>query len=299
MPKPLVGSIRSAVEEGGLHYRAKCWQIIPTRVAVAPFRFTDHQEPITFADGQVFLSTGGMDSSAQERRAMLETVNANVRGIISDESITDEEMERGIFIDASVYEYIVDWRTPFLGVLDFNVFIARGVSYDGAIWNMELESTAEKLAEPTGDIWGPMCRVELFSQGLGKCNIPAAGFLESNTIAATDGQTEFTTNAIVNPDWVTPSYGQDGRVTFYGGLNNGFSTRIKTYTYSGGPNTAVVTLQERTPYPMLVTEGVVMHPGCNKRATGHCQFRYDNVVNFQGEPYIPGGDRARKGVPIR
>ena len=296
MAKDLPGSIRAGVEDLALHYRARCWQITPVRVNRPALRFTDHQEPLTIADGRVFESMGGMDSSAQERKSNLEQVQANVRGLVSSDALTDEDLERGVYLDAIVDEYLVDWRVPYLGPIDYNQFFIRGVSYDGAFWNAELESTAAKIEEPVGEVYGPMCRVEVFTSGLRKCNLAPAPFIFVSSINNTDGATLFETEAAGVP-WNANKYGQDGRAVFYGGQNDGFHTRIKTYAYSGGP-TGIVTLQERTPFPMLNGETVVLYPGCNKRMLGDCRFKFNNVINFQGEAYIPGSDIARRGVPF-
>ena len=296
MPKDIPGSVRSAVEETCLHFRARCWQITPVRVNRPALRFTDHQYPLTIYDGRTFQSMGGMDSSAQDRRSDLERANSNARGLVSDDALTDEDLERGVYLDAVVEEFLVDWRVPQLGPIDYNRFIIRGVSWDGAFWNAELETAAAKLEEPVGDIYGPMCRVELFSSGLGKCNLAPGTFIATTTINNTDGEAQFDTGAVGAP-WDADRYGNDGRAIFFGGQNDGFETRIKTYTYSGGPAGTVI-LQERTPFPMLNGETVVLYPGCNKRLIGDCKFKFNNVLNFQGEPYIPGSDIARRGITL-
>jgi uncharacterized phage protein (TIGR02218 family) len=297
MPKDILGSVRSSVEETSLHYRARCWQITPVRVNRAALRFTDHQYPLTIYDGRTFEAMGGMDSSAQDRKSKLEQVQSNARGLISDDALTDEDLERGVYLDAIVDEFIVDWRVPYMGPIDYSRFIIRGVSWDGALWNAELESTAAKLDEPVGDIFGPLCRVELFSSGLGKCNLAAAPFLFTTTINNTDGDTQFETDTVAGI-WNADAYGQDGRAVFFGGQNDGFETRIKTYTLTGTP-TGIVVLHERTPFTMLNGETAVLYPGCNKRLQGDCKNKFNNVLNFQGEPFIPGSDLARRGVSLK
>ena len=43
------------------------------------------------------------------------------------------------------------------------------------------------------------------------------------------------------------------------------------------------------PYPLTVGDAYSVSAGCD-RLFGTCKARYNNVVNFRGEPYIPGQD---------
>ena len=74
-----------------------------------------------------------------------------------------------------------------------------------------------------------------------------------------------------------------GTVTFTSGLNAGSVREIASYTSN------TVTLFENAPFPISPGDTMTVTSGCDKTLK-NC-FRYNNVVNFQGEPYIPTPDK--------
>jgi len=74
-----------------------------------------------------------------------------------------------------------------------------------------------------------------------------------------------------------------GTVTFTSGLNAGAEREIASY----GGNT--VTLFEKAPFTVSPGDTLTIVTGCDKTLR-NC-FRYNNVINFQGEPYIPTPDK--------
>lgn len=105
---------------------------------------------------------------------------------------------------------------------------------------------------------------------------------------ASDGT--YTFDGTDNPGWEVfidytfqVGYFAYGIVTFLTGLNAGFSMDVKTFA------PGVVTLAMTLPYPLTVGDTYSIVAGCD-RLFGTCKARYNNVVNFRGEPYIPGQD---------
>ncbi|MBF4041879.1 DUF2163 domain-containing protein [Burkholderia pseudomallei] len=81
----------------------------------------------------------------------------------------------------------------------------------------------------------------------------------------------------------TIGYFAYGKVTWLTGQNAGFSMEVKTFS------PGVVTLAMAMPYPIAVGDTYQIVPGCD-RTIGTCFARYNNIVHFRGEPYIPGPD---------
>ena len=78
-----------------------------------------------------------------------------------------------------------------------------------------------------------------------------------------------------------------GKVSFTSGLNAGFSMEVKTFA------PGVVTLAMNLPYPLTVGDNYTIVAGCDK-SFGTCRDRWNNVLFFRGEPYIPGQDTILK-----
>ena len=81
----------------------------------------------------------------------------------------------------------------------------------------------------------------------------------------------------------------NGIITFNSGDNVGLSFHIKDSTAAG-----VLTLYEETPYTITVTDTYTIVTGCQKRHTTDCKDKFDNVLNYQGFPYVATQDEVLK-----
>ncbi|CAJ3065672.1 Uncharacterized conserved protein [Burkholderia pseudomallei] len=86
----------------------------------------------------------------------------------------------------------------------------------------------------------------------------------------------------INYDY-TIGYFAYGKVTWLTGQNAGFSMEVKSFA------PGVVTLAMAMPYPIAVGDTYTITAGCDK-TIGTCSARYNNILHFRGEPYIPGPD---------
>lgn len=77
-----------------------------------------------------------------------------------------------------------------------------------------------------------------------------------------------------------------GMVTFTSGRNMGLSMEVKSYV------PGFLELHLPMPFPMAVGDTYTRQPGCGKRLIDDCKNKFDNVINFRGEPYLPGFDKA-------
>lgn len=296
MPIDILSSMATQVAKSSNQYWALCWRITLTKIANRVYRFTDASEPLTFPSGEIFQSADGMEGSAQQRKDDLGGINRDLSGLISVEGITDADLMAGIFLDAYITEYLVDTRLAGIGPINVTQYWVRAIEQDGSVWKIEVDGTSSQFSQPVGDYWGKKCRVEVFSNGPGKCNLATAAFRNPVLISTVvNDRSKFTCNNS-NGLWNVNFYGNDGFCTFVNGDNSGFTARIKLTVGTTGVMT--VTLQQRTPFPFAVSDLLELLPGCNKsnELTGHCQFKFGNILNFQGEPFIPGGDEATRGA---
>lgn len=72
-----------------------------------------------------------------------------------------------------------------------------------------------------------------------------------------------------------------GRIKFISGLNVGLSREVKAYVPGQ--------IQLQLPFPYAIASGDIyeMWPGCDKTFPT-CRDRFNNTLNFRGEPYVPG-----------
>jgi hypothetical protein len=76
-----------------------------------------------------------------------------------------------------------------------------------------------------------------------------------------------------------------GVLTWESGANAGRAIELKSWTQATGQ----IELLLPPGYPLSPGDTFRIHPGCDKRLDT-CFSRFANVLNFRGEPYVPGAD---------
>jgi hypothetical protein len=90
----------------------------------------------------------------------------------------------------------------------------------------------------------------------------------------------------INFDY-TISYFAYGIVTWLTGKNAGTSSEVRTFS------PGVVTLNLTPVFPIQAGDTYTIQAGCD-RTSGTCKTRFNNLIHFRGEPYIPGQDTIIK-----
>jgi hypothetical protein len=89
---------------------------------------------------------------------------------------------------------------------------------------------------------------------------------------------------VVTPLGSNSGYFDYGVMTMTSGLNDGLSMEVKTYLVGQ------MTLQLPFPYALAVGDTYSLTAGCD-RSMVTCRDRFSNLLNFRGEPYVPGLDK--------
>ncbi|MBV0891524.1 phage BR0599 family protein [Paracoccus sp. Z118] len=74
-------------------------------------------------------------------------------------------------------------------------------------------------------------------------------------------------------------------MTWLTGPNAGRSVEVKTWTLATGAFELFIPVA----YPISVGDAFTAVPGCDKRFAT-CKGRFSNILNFRGEPLVPGVD---------
>jgi uncharacterized phage protein (TIGR02218 family) len=78
-----------------------------------------------------------------------------------------------------------------------------------------------------------------------------------------------------------------GLITMTGGPNAGISREIETYDDATDDE---ITLFFPLPFTPAVGDTFEIYAGCKHRHAEDCSLKFDNSINFQGEPYVPNED---------
>ena len=250
-----------------------CWRI--QRRDGAVFGFTDHSRDVT-CDGTTYRATTGVTTTKMVRRLGLSVDNLDLEGAIDDDSLTTLDIERGLFDDARVDLRIVNWSDP----TQFD-YLARGTFGNARLaengFEVEFRSRAHVLNQPTGRLFQRTCDAKLGDSRCRYVVTPVAA-----TVATVAGQV-ITLASLAQPtDWFS-----------LGLLVDATGARHKIKSHAG----LALTLWEMPVVAPVVGSTVTLTPGCRQTADV-CRSKFNNLVNFQGFPFIPGND-AMTNYPVR
>ena len=234
--------------------------------------FTSHDRALTFG-GLVYRAAPGMIPSAIRRTASLDLDSAEVQGALSHDAISSAELMAGKYDGAKVVIGVVDWET-----LE-NAELYHGeigeISADAGGFEAELRSAKANLELDTVPRTSPTCRARFCGPG---CGLSAHRFThEAIVIAADEG-----TNT-VEFGGVDAAAMLDGSLRWIDGPHAG-SEMLVIQAGSDG------LLLDHDIGPLITPDlRALLREGCD-HTLGTCHSRFDNAVNFQGEPFLPGND---------
>lgn len=303
MAVEIPGSLVDEVKLNKSHVHALCWKLVLDGHSGGgqiqqTYYWTEWSSVLRLFDGIDYSPAFGAQSTAKEEAGAVEPGSKDLEGFLTINTLglSSDDIKRGALRGATLEEYLIDVRQPWVAPIDSKRYHISAARFDGSVWHFTCEGLAYPLADQIGEYWGPWCRADLFSSGRGQCNaniLLFQGFTTVGTIIAQGYQFDIA----VSGDFDEDDYGKEGRITFNAGTNAGGVYTIKTYRVpapTSGAGFAEITLQSRTIRDFSVGDGIGVTPGCD-HGTEDCDIKFDNLVNYQAEPGIPGADAATRG----
>jgi len=257
---------------GGITSLCRCWRLVRRDGAV--MGFTDHDRDISFG-GTVFRANTGLEAAEATQELGFAVSGGEVAGALVSDGIAEKDVDSGLYDDAGVEIWLVNWQEPqqrFLMDL-FNIGEIRRA--DGA-FIVELRGMAHRLDEDRGRLYRAACSADLGDAACGLTITATEG-----VITQTDGALTMTAEAFtaLPENWFT-----GGAVSFIDGENTGFKVEIRAHRAEG-----LLELWQRAPQTIAVGDRVAATPGCDK-SFRTCREKFANTVNFRGFPHMPGND---------
>ncbi|MCR9126086.1 MAG: DUF2163 domain-containing protein [Rhodobacteraceae bacterium] len=264
---------------GGLTTVCRAWAI--TRKDGRAFGFTDHDMPLEF-DGITFKADSGLSAVALQQGTGLAVDNTEAIGALSDAAVTEADIEAGRFDGAEVRAWLVNWADPDARWLQFRGSIGE-LRRAGGAFRAELRGLTEALNRPLGRVFQKPCTAVL---GDGACGFDAntPGYNADIAVAVIEGARVLRWPSLPGfaEGWFTR-----GRLSVETGPAAGLWRAIKLDRLHDGERE--VQLWEPLRAPLRAGDMVRLQAGCDKRAET-CRLKFDNFLNFQGFPDIPGED---------
>jgi len=261
-----------SIVEKDLTTVALCWRI--GRRDGVTIGFTSHDRDM-IVGGVRYGAAPGLLPSALSLGEGFDVDRLDVRGALTSDAITAEDMAAGRWDGAAVAIFMADWEDPDAAPIP----LARGelgdVVLQGAGFEAELRGATARLERPVVEQTSPECRAQL---GDKRCRVDMAGRVRMTRVAAIEE------GGVVKVE--APAIGGDhsyGRVRWISGRNSGLAYAIAR---SDG---ACLTLRDPLHFGAAAGDLVELSEGCD-RSFATCSQRFGNAENFRGEPHLPGTD---------
>lgn len=192
---------------------------------------------------------------------------------------------------------LVNWADLTMGHMIVRQGYTGNVKMKNGMFTAELRGLAQKLTTVIGSTYGEICRADLFSTLENTtshwiCGLNAALYQQTGVVGTVmDNRTivPVASPGLLQTGSATPTaaapagWFNAGMLTFTSGALEGVNAEIKTWDGA--------TLVFFLSLPGLPAPGdmFIIEPGCNKGTD--CAAKFNNIVNFQGEPFIPGMDQ--------
>ena len=257
-------------------------------VSGSVWRWTSHDRDLTVG-GNVYIAAPGVERSAILTRADLSVPSVELRAL--EHAIEAEIIDRGWVDNANITISVVDSDTPSGGTMVIFSGTLGQVQRTREGYEVEGRGQSQRLSQQIGEFYSRECRADL---GDARCKVDLSAYTYTGYVGTLDGDRGFEPFVTEHQGTTYPTgtafsepegWFDQGVLTWASGENVGLSMEVHSYTQA--PNPRRMNLYLPPPSPITIGDAFTVYAGCNKLITT-CRDKFGNVVNFRGEPYVPG-----------
>ncbi len=257
----------------------RCWAVV--RADGTRLGFTDHDCGLEF-DGHSFRADTGMGAKALQQTTGLSVDNTEALGALSDSAITEDDIEAGRYDQAEVTSWLVNWADVSQRQLQFRGTIGE-IRRAGGAFEAELRGLTDRLNVPLGRVYQKPCSAVLGDAACG-FDLDRPGYAAE---VAADAVTDRRVFEVPVLDGFAPDWFRHGLLRVLDGAAAGLTGSVKRDIVSARARR--IELWHPLRADIRPGDRVRLIAGCDKRVAT-CRFKFDNYLNFQGFPDIPGDD---------
>lgn len=243
--------------------------------------FTSLDADLTYDDGAgavLYRADNGFESDRMQQTSDLSVGNTDLHGWVSDTGITEQQIRAGFFDYARIRIY----RVNYLDLSAGHEIVASGTAgetkFSRGGWKLEFRSLTQQLKQPISKLYSRTCRTQFGDERCKEQLVWAAGTV---TQVGAESDREFASADLGQAkDYFVP-----GVVEWITGANAGAQMEVD------GFEAGAVSLALPLAYPIAVGDTFRIRQDCDK-TFAMCKERFDNTLNFRGEPLIPTDGQA-------
>jgi len=256
-----------------------CWRV--TRADEAVFGFTEHDADL-IVDGVTYRAATGFAPGDLDQAAGFSAGQASIAGVFDAASLTEADLDKGLWDGAKVELFRVDWTDPSLVVRVWAGELGE-VRRSKTGFEADLAGPARKLDRTIGRVYSRSCDAVL---GDARCGVDLEdpAFRATATVTRVVHASAFEMSGL---DGHTPPLFADGGLVWTSGGNAGAKSRVGIHRAAGAET--LIELDQPPPMPVEIGDTATLTAGCDKRLST-CRDVFANVINFRGYPFMPGND---------
>lgn len=241
-------------------------------------------------DGVWYDAQQGLDISSLATTASLAVGNLELT-TVDDGTLFDRRDILGrLWDNAAFLLFRYNWADPAQGSEALLAGTLGQVKLLRGSITCELRDLRQYLQQSIGAVTSKTCRARFADfpsqAGNARCGLSAAAWTDGLRVTSVIDERTFRVAVSTGAARANAWY-DDGLLTWTSGDNVGLRSQIKSFN---GFSPMEMTLLTAPPRAVQVGDYLQALAGCRKRLAEDCRDRFDNVVNFQGEPHLPGMD---------
>ncbi len=258
---------------------ARAWAL--TRRDGMVLGFTDHDRDLTFG-GMTFHAGAGLTARALEQVTGLAVDNSEAVGALRDAGLTEGDIMAGRYDGADLQIWEVNWADVTQRRLIFRGSLGE-ITRAGGAFRAELRGLSEPLNQPGGRVYHAACSAML---GDARCrfDLDTPGYSAEVPLLAAPAPQRLRVAPVAD---IAAGWLAHGRLVVHSGAAEGLVGLIREDRAVDGARE--LTLWASLRAPLAPGDMLRLEAGCDRQAAT-CRQKFDNMLNFQGFPHIPGED---------
>ena len=209
----------------------------------------------------------------------------SVQAVLDSERITAQDILAGRYDDAKIDIFEVNYADISAGILQLHTGRLGEMRMEGAECHAEIFGLTDALSASIGAVYSRTCRARL---GDAQCGVSISARTVNGQITEILSPLRFTDTMRTESSGIFAH----GILTFTSGNNAGLSVEIAAYA------SGELRLSTTLPYALTVGDAYTLTQGCDKQFST-CKTRFNNSINFRGEPHVPGLDKMLETANTR
>ncbi|WP_255586066.1 DUF2163 domain-containing protein [Wolbachia endosymbiont of Mansonella perstans] len=202
-----------------------------------------------------------------------------IEGILNSDDIKEEEVLSGKYDFANIEIFLMNYKDLSQGRVNIYSGIFNKITLNSGRFIVEIRGLAAKLERSIAKLYSLVCKAQFCD---GRCKADAKKLSRISTITKVIDTRRFEDTNFVEND----GYYKHGLVKFSdSATHSAFEAIVKEH------RNKVVTLFTSPPYQISAGDKYLIFVGCDKTFST-CKNKFYNIINFRGEPYVPGFEFA-------